>query len=108
MQSLIPLIILLVAVIIFSVIGYIAYSIAQEVGKNTRSKMEKKHVMLTRDGVKVGVKELSEEDYVDRSQSILVNIWNHTSFPAYKSRLWNMTGSTAGTETEKRKPYSKS
>ncbi|KAF4212046.1 hypothetical protein CNMCM8980_001022 [Aspergillus fumigatiaffinis] len=106
MQSLIPLIILLVAVIVFSVIGYIAYSIAQEVGKNTRSKMEKKHVMLTRDGVKVGVKELSEEDYVDRSQSILVNIWNHTSFPAYKSRLWNMTGSTAGTETERRKPYS--
>ncbi|EAW21564.1 uncharacterized protein NFIA_067310 [Aspergillus fischeri NRRL 181] len=104
MQSLIPLIILLVAVIIFSVIGYIAYSIVQEVGKNTRSKMEKKNVMLTRDGVKVGVKELSEEDYVDRSQSILVNIWNHTSFPAYKSRLWNMTGSTAGTETEKRKP----
>ncbi|GIK01438.1 hypothetical protein Aspvir_005474 [Aspergillus viridinutans] len=104
MQSLIPLIILLIAVIIFSIIGYIAYSIVQEVSKNTRSKMEKKNVMFTRDGMKVGVKELSEEDYVDRSQSILVNIWNHTSFPAYKSRLWNMTGSTAGTETEKRKP----
>ncbi|KAH1475189.1 hypothetical protein KXX53_005649 [Aspergillus fumigatus] len=93
MQSLIPLFILLVAIIIFSVIAYIAYSIVQEVGKNTRSKMEKKK---------------TEEDYVDRSQSILVNIWNHTSFPAYKSRLWNMTGSTAGAETEKRKPYSKS
>ncbi|KEY79960.1 hypothetical protein BA78_8608 [Aspergillus fumigatus] len=104
MQSLIPLFILLVAIIIFSVIAYIAYSIVQEVGKNTRSKMEKKNVMFTRDGVKVGVKELTEEDYVDRSQSILVNIWNHTSFPAYKSRLWNMTGSTAEAETEKRKP----
>ncbi|GIJ87622.1 hypothetical protein Asppvi_006532 [Aspergillus pseudoviridinutans] len=108
MHSLIPLFILLVAVVIFSIIGYIAYSIAQEVSKNTRSKMEKKNVMFTKDGIKVGVKELSEEDYVDRSQSILVNIWNHTSFPAYKSRLWNMTGSTAGSETEKRKPYSKS
>lgn len=68
MQSLIPLVILLVAIIIFSVIAYIAYSIVQEVGKNTRSKMEKKNVMFTRDGVKVGVKELTEEDYVDRSQ----------------------------------------
>jgi hypothetical protein len=68
MQSLIPLFILLVAVVIFSIIGYIAYSIAQEVSKNTRSKMEKKNVMFTRDGMKVGVKELSEEDYVDRSQ----------------------------------------
>ncbi|RHZ67549.1 uncharacterized protein CDV56_109555 [Aspergillus thermomutatus] len=108
MQSLIPLIILVVAVIVLSVVGYIAYSIVQEVSKNTRSKMEKKNVMFTKDGMKVGVRELSEEDYVDRSQSILVNMWNHTSFPAYKSRLWNMTGSTAGTETEKRKPYSKS
>ncbi|KAF7172307.1 hypothetical protein CNMCM5623_004546 [Aspergillus felis] len=108
MHSLVPLFILLVAVVILSIIGYIAYSIVQEVSKNTRSKMEKKNVMFTKDGIKVGVKELSEEDYVDRSQSILVNIWNHTSFPAYKSRLWNMTGSTAGTETEKRKPYSKS
>ena len=26
--------------------------------------------------------------------SVLVNMWNHTSFPAYKSRLWNMTGSS--------------
>lgn len=68
MQSLIPLFILLVTIIIFSVIAYIAYSIVQEVGKNTRSKMEKKNVMFTRDGVKVGVKELTEEDYVDRSQ----------------------------------------
>ncbi|KAF7121575.1 hypothetical protein CNMCM5793_009045 [Aspergillus hiratsukae] len=108
MQSLIPLILLLIAVIVLSVVGYIAYGIVQEVSKNTRSKMEKKNVMFTRDGMKVGVKELSEEDYVDRSQSILVNVWNHTSFPAYKSRLWNMTGSTAGTEIEKRKPYSKS
>jgi hypothetical protein len=37
--------------------------------------------------------------------SVLVNMWNHTSFPAYKSRLWNMTGSSAGEgqEAEKRK-----
>jgi beta-lactam-binding protein with PASTA domain len=68
MQSLIPLILLLVAVIVLCVIGYIAYGIVQEVSKNTRSKMEKKNVMFTKDGLKVGVKELSEEDYVDRSQ----------------------------------------
>ena len=37
--------------------------------------------------------------------SVLVNMWNHTSFPAYKSRLWNMTGSTDDQDgAEKRKP----
>lgn len=36
--------------------------------------------------------------------SVLVNIWNHTSFPAYKSRLWNMAGSPEDSSVEKRKP----
>ncbi|KAI9044465.1 uncharacterized protein KD926_001066 [Aspergillus affinis] len=89
----IPLIILLVVVSVLAVIGYIAWSIAQEVTRTTRSKMEKKNVSWTRDGMKVGVKELRDEEYKDRSQSVLVNMWNHTSFPAYKNRLWNMTGS---------------
>ena len=85
--------------------------------------------MFTKDGMTVGVKELKDEDYRDRSQrlvfsfslfffgrekkkdrglqlsSVLVNMWNHTSFPAYKSRLWNMTGSTDDQDgAEKRKP----
>lgn len=64
----IPLIILLVVVTVLAVIGYIAWSIAQEVTRNTRSKMEKKNVVWTRDGMKVGVKELKDEDYKDRSQ----------------------------------------
>lgn len=35
-------------------------------------------------------------------------MWNHTSFPAYKSRLWDMTGASTASESnaaEKRKPY---
>ena len=34
-------------------------------GKKT---MEKKNVMFTKDGMKVGVKEMSEEEYADRTQ----------------------------------------
>ncbi|EAA61067.1 hypothetical protein AN4989.2 [Aspergillus nidulans FGSC A4] len=93
-NRLIPLVVLLIVVVVLAVIGFVAYSIIQEVSDKTRSKMEKRNVMFTKDGMKVGVREVGEEEYVDRSQSILVNIWNHTSFPAYKSRLWNMTGST--------------
>lgn len=35
-----------------------------------------------------------------------MNMWNHTSFPAYKSRLWNMTQPAAEVQqAEKRKGY---
>ncbi|KAL4928438.1 uncharacterized protein BDV17DRAFT_96631 [Aspergillus undulatus] len=94
-SRILPLIILLVVIAVLVVIGLIAYSIIQEVSNTARGKMEKKNVMFTKDGVKVGVREVNEEEYVDRSQSILVNMWNHTSFPAYKSRLWDMTGSAS-------------
>ncbi|BCS03438.1 uncharacterized protein AKAW2_70316A [Aspergillus luchuensis] len=94
MTRLYPLFILLFVLLILGTIFYITYSIIQDVKRNTRSKMEKKNVTFSRDGVTVGVKELKDEDYLDRSQSILVSMWNHTSFPAYKSRLWNMTKPT--------------
>ncbi|KAI4770494.1 hypothetical protein E4T44_14385 [Aureobasidium sp. EXF-8845] len=51
--------------------------------------MEKKNVSFSKDGMKVGVKEMSEEEYANRAQNVLVNTWNQSSFPAYKSRLWN-------------------
>ncbi|KAK7567794.1 hypothetical protein IWX91DRAFT_333292 [Phyllosticta citricarpa] len=52
--------------------------------------MEKKNVTFTKDGMKVGVKQRSTEDYADQTQSYLVKAWSLTSFPAYKSRLgWN-------------------
>lgn len=133
LSNIIPLIILLVVVAILAFVGYIAYSIVQDVSRNTREKMENKHLMFTKDGMTVGVKELKDEDYKDRSQrlvyfspltlgwmrgwrgvlgfvdwangsySVLVNMWNHTSFPAYKSRLWNMAGSSDEQEVERRK-----
>lgn len=45
------------------------------------------------------------------ARSVLVNMWNHTSFPNYKSRLWDMTGSAASSSStqndgaHERKPY---
>ncbi|KAL3466652.1 hypothetical protein BJX64DRAFT_284215 [Aspergillus heterothallicus] len=95
-NRLIPLAILVVVVVVLAVVGFVAYSIVQEVSNKTKNKMEKRNVMFTKDGMKVGVREVKEEEYVDRSQSILVNMWNHTSFPAYKSRLWDMTGPASG------------
>ncbi|CAG7918178.1 unnamed protein product [Penicillium olsonii] len=102
-RNILPLILLLVFVGILAVVGFIVYSIVQDVGKNTREKMERKNIAFTRDGMKVQVREIKDEAYKDRTQSVLVNMWNHTSFPAYKSRLWDMSGSSNAAEQDKRK-----
>lgn len=66
--SLVPLIILFVVLVVLAFVGYIAYSIIQDVSKNTREKMEGRNVVFSKEGLKVGVKELRDEDYRDRSQ----------------------------------------
>ena len=38
--------------------------------------MEKKNVVFSKDGAKVGVKELSAEKYTDRTQKAFVKTWN--------------------------------
>ncbi|KAJ5468091.1 hypothetical protein N7475_005843 [Penicillium sp. IBT 31633x] len=105
-RNLIPLILLLVFVAIIAAVGFVVYSIMQDVSKNTREKMERKNIAFTKDGMKVQVKEVRDEAYKDQTQSVLVNMWNHTSFPAYKSRLWDMAGSSSTEQkngAEKRK-----
>ncbi|KAJ5130660.1 uncharacterized protein N7515_006699 [Penicillium bovifimosum] len=105
-RNLVPLVLLLVFVGILAAVGFVVYSIMQDVSKNTREKMERKNIAFTKDGMKVQVKEVKDEAYKDRTQSVLVNMWNHTSFPAYKSRLWDMTGSSSSdqkTGAQKRK-----
>jgi hypothetical protein len=39
-------------------------------------KLEKKNVVFTKDGAKVGVKEMNTEDYADRTQRAFVKTWN--------------------------------
>ncbi|KAJ5943916.1 hypothetical protein N7516_004084 [Penicillium verrucosum] len=104
-RSILPLILLLVFVGILAAVGFVVYSIVQDVGKNTREKMERKNIAFTRDGMKVQVREVKDEAYKDQTQSVLFNMWNHTSFPAYKSRLWDMAGASSSEQkdAEKRK-----
>jgi hypothetical protein len=39
-------------------------------------KLEKKNVVFTKDGAKVGVKEISAENYADSTQKAFVKTWN--------------------------------
>jgi len=88
--NLIPLVILFAFVGGAAYIGYQMYLYANELADRGVKKMEKKNVLFTKDGMKVGVKEVKSEAYADKTQSVLVKAWSYASFPAYKSRLgWN-------------------
>lgn len=66
--SIIPLIILVIFIGVIAAIGFVIYSIAHDVGHHTRQKLERKNVSFSRDGMKVGVKEVSIEQQEDKTQ----------------------------------------
>jgi len=74
---------------VFAYIGYHMYLFSNELAERGQKKLEKKNISFSKDGMKVGVKGLRDEDYADKTQNVLVKAWNHASFPGYKSRLWN-------------------
>jgi len=44
------------------------YIFSNELAERGKHKMEKKNILFTKDGMKVGVKELKDEDYADKTQ----------------------------------------
>lgn len=67
--NLVPLLVLFIFVAIAAFIGYIAYSVANDVSDKTAKRMEKKNISFSKDGMKVGVKQISTEDISDSTQS---------------------------------------
>ncbi|KAI4848023.1 hypothetical protein E4T44_04179, partial [Aureobasidium sp. EXF-8845] len=64
-MNLIPLIVLLVFVAGFAFVGYQMYLWTNDLANQGKSHMEKKNVSFSKDGMKVGVKEMSEEEYAN-------------------------------------------
>lgn len=83
--------------------GYHIYLSMQKISLAATDKMQSKNVVFTKEGLKVGVKEVKNESYVDSTQSILVKAWNLSSWPGYKSRIWNTAG-PQDAKVEARKP----
>jgi hypothetical protein len=49
---------------------------SNELAERGVRKMEKKNVVFTKDGAKVGVKEVNTEKYADKQQRAFVKTWN--------------------------------
>lgn len=68
MHPLAPLLILFTILGILGFVGYVVYTISNDIADKTSQKMQKKNIVVTKDGMKVGVKEIREESYVDTTQ----------------------------------------
>lgn len=44
--------------------------------EHATERMGKKNVVFTKDGMRVGVKDIQNEKYVDKTQSYVVKAWN--------------------------------
>ena len=62
------LILLFLVVGVLCAVGFVAYSIAHDVGHQTKKKMEKRNISLSKEGMKVGVKEKTAEQQTDDAQ----------------------------------------
>ena len=67
-NSIVPVIILFLVVLLFAVIGFVVYTIIQDISDKTKAKMEKKNIKFSKDGMKVSMKEVRDEDYKDQTQ----------------------------------------
>ncbi|KEF62437.1 uncharacterized protein A1O9_00409 [Exophiala aquamarina CBS 119918] len=103
--SIIPLIILFIVLAILTAVGFVAYSIAHDVGHKTRQKLERKNVSFGRDGMKVGVKELSVEQQEDKTQSVLMKVWNNASGSLNDPKVvWSKGSAATPPAVDKRNP----
>jgi len=89
LSKLLPLIILFVFLVAVAFFAYYLYVSVQKISAAANDKIQSKNVVFTKDGMKVGVREVNTESYVDTTQSFLVKAWNLSTWPEYKSRLWN-------------------
>ncbi|KAG5927819.1 hypothetical protein E4U42_001735 [Claviceps africana] len=70
---------LLIAVIFVSAIGWVLYHVydsATKIRDTASERMGKKNVVFTKEGMRVGVKNVQNESYVDKTQSWVVKAWN--------------------------------
>ncbi|KAF2134577.1 hypothetical protein P153DRAFT_362336 [Dothidotthia symphoricarpi CBS 119687] len=74
--NLVPLVILFLLVAGAAWVGYQVYIYSNELAERGARKMEKKNVVFTKDGAKVGVKEVSAEEYAEKTQKAFVQTWN--------------------------------
>lgn len=89
-HPLIPLLILFIVICVAGFVGYVVYSIANDIADKTAKKMDKHNVSFGKEGMKIGVKQVKDEDYVAQTQRLV----RFGSCATERDR-WDLTGRSA-------------
>ncbi|KAK1638955.1 hypothetical protein BDP81DRAFT_314980 [Colletotrichum phormii] len=76
LRQIIPLVITLLFLGGLAWVLWQVYISVNKIQDSASERMGKKNVVFTKDGVRVGVKHTSNENYVDKTQSWVVKAWN--------------------------------
>ena len=68
LSKLVPLVLLFLGLVLAGLVGFVVYSIATDIANKTSEKMAKKDIGISKEGLKIGVKEVKTENYVDKTQ----------------------------------------
>ncbi|KAI9791482.1 MAG: hypothetical protein M1816_003826 [Peltula sp. TS41687] len=95
LSKVLPLLVVFVILAVLSFIGFQVYSIINNIAGTTNKKLEKKHVVVTRDGMKVGVEEVGNEKEVDKARGVFVRAFNLSTKGQQKEskKRWVYAGS---------------
>ena len=96
MHPLIPLFLLFLFLCVFGLIAYAFYAVANDVKDKTVTKMQKKNVTVTKDGMRVGVREVREEEYIGGQQRSVLTVM-------LSMYLWEARGETWMRRAERRR-----
>ena len=78
-HPLVPLLILFIVVCGAAIVGYVVYSIVTDIADKTSQRMEKKNVSFGKGGMKIGVKEVKDDDYRAKTQKyVCLQSLSHT------------------------------
>ncbi|CAK7245910.1 MAG: hypothetical protein STHCBS139747_007515 [Sporothrix thermara] len=74
--QLLPLVVLFIVVGGLAFVGYQIYLGVNKIQENASKNIGNKNISFTKDGMRVNVKEVKNEKYVDATQKVFVDVWN--------------------------------
>lgn len=75
-SQVLPLVITVTFLAGLAFVGYHIYLSVVKIQAQAKQQMGNKNVVFTKDGLRVGVKHVKTEEYVDKTQSWVVKAWN--------------------------------
>jgi hypothetical protein len=75
-RQLVPLVVLFIVIGGLAFVGYQIYLGVNKIQAQATKNIGNKNITFTKDGVRVNVKEVKNEKYVDATQKVFVDVWN--------------------------------